>query len=102
VKTEDFICLQTKASQIDSEISELRNDLTDVKGYAQASTDRISKLEANAAHVGALRDIVAEVAKLKNEVSSLKASLGMNRIAHVSPGPAAYLDDTPLEETNGY
>ena len=57
---------------------------------------RISTLESHSAHVDAVKVIVSEVKKLKDELASLKTSLGINRVAEALPSPSAYLNDLPV------
>jgi hypothetical protein len=46
--------------------------------------------------VEAVRTLVAEVKKLQDEYSSLKTSLGINRVAQNQPEAVASLNDLPL------
>ena len=57
---------------------------------------RIKDLESSAAHVGAVKQVVLEMQKLKDEIASFKTSLGMNRTAEALPSPSAYLNDLPV------
>jgi hypothetical protein len=62
----------------------------------QALLDRTSTLEKQSAHIGAVKQVVLEMQKLKDEVASFKTSLGMNRTAEALPSPSAYLNDLPV------
>lgn len=62
----------------------------------QALLARICILEEHSAHIDALKVVVNEVKKLKDELSSLKTSLGINRTAEALPSPSAYLNDLPV------
>lgn len=62
----------------------------------QALLARTSNLEKCSAHIEAVKLIASEVKKVKDEVASLKTSLGMNRIAEALPSPSAYLNDLPV------
>jgi hypothetical protein len=56
---------------------------------------RLSVVETNAVHKGAVSDLITAVKALKDEYVSLKASLGMNRIGDASI--RAMLNGMPLE-----
>jgi hypothetical protein len=62
----------------------------------QALLARIGTLEAHSAHVDAVKVVVNEVKKLKDEVASFKTSLGINGMAGPSPVGDAYLNDLPV------
>jgi hypothetical protein len=57
---------------------------------------RISALEAHSAHVDAVKQIVLEMQKLKDELASFKTSLGINGSAESLPVSSAYLNDLPV------
>lgn len=61
---------------------------------------RVSVLETSAVHKGAVQDLVGVVAQVKDEVASLKTSLGFNRIGDASI--RAILNGEPIttEETS--
>jgi hypothetical protein len=61
---------------------------------------RISTLEAHSAHVDALKVVIGEVKKLKDELASFKTSLGINSVAEALPSPSAYLNDLPVGDYN--
>jgi hypothetical protein len=62
----------------------------------EAITARLAALESKAVHVDAVKVVIGEVEKLKDEVASFKTSLGMNRTAEALPSPSAYLNDLPV------
>jgi hypothetical protein len=57
---------------------------------------RMRTLEEHSAHVDALKVVISEVKKLKDEYASFKTSLGINRAAESSPVSSAYLNDLPV------
>ena len=61
----------------------------------KALSDRIITLSSNCAHVDAVKQVVLEMQKLKDEVASFKTSLGINGSAQSSPVAEAYLNDLP-------
>jgi hypothetical protein len=62
---------------------------------------RITAVEQNAVHKGAVSDLVLIVKQVKDEFASLKTSLGMNRVGN--DDIEAMLNGTPItgDTTNG-
>jgi hypothetical protein len=66
-----------------SELEQFKKDVQLCKALVpQVDTlvSRLSVVEANAVHKGAVQDLIIAVKMLKDEYVSLKASLGMSRI----------------------
>jgi hypothetical protein len=61
----------------------------------QALLVKMRTLESSSAHVNAVKQVVLEMQKLKDEVASFKTSLGINGSAQSSPIAEAYLNDLP-------
>jgi hypothetical protein len=57
---------------------------------------RMRTMEERSAHVDAVKQVVLEMQKLKDEVASFKTSLGINGSAQSSPVAGAYLNDLPV------
>ena len=96
VKANDYFELQGRVAGHDAELSVLRSDVNDAKNGIEILTSRIGSVESKAVHVEAVRTLVAEVKKLQDEYSSLKTSLGINRVAQNQPEAVASLNDLPL------
>jgi hypothetical protein len=100
LKAEDYMASLAKAAAHDVELSGLRSEAQIVKNDVEVLVARIGALESKAAHVEAVRDVVLALKKLQDEYSSLKTSLGMNKVPR-SPDAAAYLNDEPIGGFNG-
>ena len=61
---------------------------------------KIRHLEATSAHIEAVRKVILEMQKIKDEYASLKTSLGINGTTGSLPVASAYLNDLPLGDYN--
>jgi hypothetical protein len=68
----------------------------------QALLVRMRTVEEHSAHIDAVKVVISEVKKLKDEYASLKTSLGINRVTESSPVSSAYLNDLPVGVYDGY
>ena len=56
---------------------------------------KVDALEHSSVHVENVKVVISEIQKLKDELASLKTSLGINGMTRSSPVAEAYLNDLP-------
>ena len=91
----DYEGLKNKLSGQDAELGLLRAKLDMLEANIEPIVSRLSVVEVNAVHKGAVQDVLTAVDALKNEYVSLKASLGMAVIQ--DKGIKALLNGYPTE-----
>lgn len=77
-----------------AEVSMLRATLNDTKASLDKALERLSVVEVNAVHKGAVQDLVSAIKLIKEDYTSLKANLGFNRVG--SDEIQAILNGEPL------
>jgi hypothetical protein len=92
VTAENYLSLHAEMSLITARIKELEQNLAPL-------VQRLSVVEANAVHKGAVQDLVSVVKGLKDEYISLKASMGMSRMGDSEL--QAMLNGQPIDPNGG-
>lgn len=80
VTVTEYEALRQRIASLDAEISGLRSQLNDTSLSLNTAISRIGTLEAHSVHKGAVQDLVDVIRQVKDEMASLKAGLGMNRV----------------------
>jgi len=85
----------------DAELHNIQIELAAAKRAIESLTARASNLETKSAHVDAVKAVIDNVKKLNDEYSSLKTSLGLNRLAQNPPAAAAMLNGDYIGGVDG-
>jgi hypothetical protein len=75
VKAEEWEAVKTCLESLNARLDPLEKDV-------EAMLKRLSVVETSAVHKGAVQDLVSAVKVVTDDFTSLKVSLGMNRIAN--------------------
>lgn len=75
----DYNALRAKVEGLDAELQLLRGDLKDCLSAVEIAASRIGTVETAAVHKEAVKTVVLELQKVKDEFASLKTSLGFSR-----------------------
>jgi len=93
----DYLGLVKSLERLEVEQSMHIEKLDELKLNYNAAVDRIAHLEASAVHKGAVNDLLAHVKAQKDELNSLKASLGWNVSAQKADELRAVLNGEPID-----
>jgi hypothetical protein len=102
VLAKDYDALLSRIEALDIELSEIRKKAELAVSSGEIAVSRLCTLEASAVHKNAVRDLVLVVKDVKEEFTSLKASLGMT--AHAAGADLSHMlngEYLPEDHTNG-
>jgi hypothetical protein len=96
----DYRALQRKVEGLDVEVAMLRSDLRDALNSVGIVSSRVGIVEVAAVHKDAVKSVISELQKIKDEFASLKTSLGFSR--QVPPEISMMLNGEPMgDQSNG-
>jgi prefoldin subunit 5 len=96
----DYRALQGKVEGLDAEVAMLRSDLKDCSNAVEIAASRLGTVETAAVHKDAVKSVISELQKIKDEFASLKTSLGFSR--QVPPEISMMLNGEPMgDQSNG-
>lgn len=96
----DYFAMKAKVEGLDAEISLLRQDLKDHADSLGIVVNRVGTVETAAVHKEAVKSVISELQKIKDEFASLKTSLGFSRTSALPEPQAAYNGET-MGDFNG-
>ena len=94
VLAEDYTVLKARIFALDAEINHLREELKIASSSIEVAVSRLGVVESSAVHKDAVKDLVLATQAIKDEFTSLKASLGMNKV--INSDIQAMLNGEPL------
>lgn len=77
----DYYALKAQVEGLDAELGLLRQDLRESTNSTAIVVSRIGSIETSAVHKEAVKSVISEMQRIKDEFASLKTSLGFNRQA---------------------
>jgi prefoldin subunit 5 len=96
----DYNALRAKVEGLDAELQLLRADLKESVNSVEVAVSRIGAVETAAVHKEAVKTVISEIQKVKDEFASLKTSLGFSR--QPPPEISMMLNGEPIgEASNG-
>jgi chromosome segregation ATPase len=98
----DYRELKSRLFSLDGELSILRQDIKEHLNNIELVVSRVGTIEAAAVHKDAVKSVISELQKVKDEFASLKTSLGFNRSVQTPPEITAMLNGEILgDQSNG-
>jgi hypothetical protein len=82
VTSVDWLTLKTQMDVVQGVLSEQNRRLAALEANVELVLSRLSRVETNAVHKGAVADVVLAMKTLKEEVGTLKTGLGLTRVGN--------------------
>jgi aspartate ammonia-lyase len=98
----DYTTLRDRVRSIDAELSLIRQDVKEAVNSIEVMVSRVGTVETAAVHKEAVKTVISELQKIKDEFASLKTSLGFNRQVQIPPEVTMMLNGEPMgDQSNG-